>query len=538
MEPPLPQPPSSETSQVYNSNAVPHRVGSLLLQATAVTVPTFSAELDLGSIANPQKHSPIKRYLFASLLFKPFIALLLDCFSLAYLSSWIRDSLGKSNSTGFVFYIIATCGAMLIVCYGGWRATQVLKKGHIQAIFVNREAYRWTCLTSYEKFLFFERIGQGYGAMDALVFFTWFTLRAAVAHQQSQIGRGEAPTLNLPEMSGITHVALALNIMLQVCNLFQFLGAIVVLLLVRSGKLVSLRKDEHLHTYCQRNLNVRIVRMYKLAKSPGTRAPLRENDQLEQRMSKYAHAIDSEGGIDISQLASLAWDDTETQDENIDYNHYAYRPRPISTGPPARKKSGDDSERIEMTEKPQEQQQQQQQDWISSSASSLPVPPPPPGSFSYAQWQHLQIQKQKYGDDRSKYEPMQWNPNNLESSENQGQVQPQTQGQSQGQTQSQQDQQNQSQRFSQSYIQNQDQYQGQLGQTQNQQNQNQRNSQIYAQNQEPVQNQRFSQSYIHNHVQYQPPQFQNQQPSQSQYVPPPLAPQNQYRPPPIPPKNF
>ncbi|KAF9360004.1 hypothetical protein BGX26_010841 [Mortierella sp. AD094] len=526
MEPPLPQPPSSETSQVYSSNAVPHRVGSLLLQSTPVTVPTFTAELDLGSIANPQKHSAIKRYLFASLLFKPFIALLLDCFSLVYLSSWVRDSLGKSNSTGFAFYIIATCGAMVIVCYGGWRASQVLKKGHIQAIFVNREAYRWTCLTSSEKFLFFERIGQGYGNMDALVFFTWFTLRdwmqhllcdltrliinctilAAVAHQQSLKDRGETPTLNLPEMSGITHLALALNIMLQVCNLCQFLGAIVVLFLVRSGKLISLRKDEHLHTYCQRNLNVRIVRMYKLAKSPGTRAPLRENDQLGQQMSQYAHAADAEGGIDISHLASLAWD-TETQDDHIDYNHYAYRPPPISSGPPTRRKSGDDSERIEMTEKPQ------QQEWISSSSSSLPVTPPAPGSFSYAQWQHLQIQKQKYGDDKSKYEPMQWNPNKAGSSENQGQAQPQTRDQGQGQGQS---------------------------QTQNQQNQNQRNSQSH------VQNQRLSQSYVQNQGQHQPPQFQNQQPPQSQFMPPPPAPQNQYRPPsqnqytppPIPPKNF
>ncbi|KAF9103436.1 hypothetical protein BGX27_010571, partial [Mortierella sp. AM989] len=142
MEAPLPQPPSNETSQVYNSNAVPHRVGSLLLQSVAVTVPTFTDELDLGSVAIPQKHSVIKQYLFGSLLFKPFIALILDCFSLAFLSSWVKGSIGKANSSGLVIYALATAGSMAIVLFGGWRAMQVLKKGHIQAIFVNREAYR------------------------------------------------------------------------------------------------------------------------------------------------------------------------------------------------------------------------------------------------------------------------------------------------------------------------------------------------------------------------------------------------------------
>lgn len=83
------------------------------------------------------------------------------------------------------------------------------------------------------------------------------TILGQVAYQRSLVNRGEAPTLQLPELNGITHVALALNIMLQLCNLFQFFGAIAVLVLTRMGKLVSLRKDEHLHTYCQRNLNVR-----------------------------------------------------------------------------------------------------------------------------------------------------------------------------------------------------------------------------------------------------------------------------------------
>jgi hypothetical protein len=153
------------------------RVGSLLLQSVAVTVPTFSQELDLGAIANPQKHSNIKQYLFASLLFKPFIALLLDCFSLAFLSAWVKASVGKGNSSGLVIYALATTGSLVIAVYGGWRASQVLKKGHIQAIYVNREAYRWICLRDRDKFLFFERVGQGYGHMDTLAFFAWFTLR-------------------------------------------------------------------------------------------------------------------------------------------------------------------------------------------------------------------------------------------------------------------------------------------------------------------------------------------------------------------------
>ncbi|KAF9431321.1 hypothetical protein BGZ76_000467 [Entomortierella beljakovae] len=475
MNAPLPQPPSNETSQVYDSNAVPHRVGSLLLQSVQVTVPTFTKELDLGAVANPQKHSVVKQYLFASLLFKPFISLFFDIFSLVFLSAWVKSSIGKVNSSGLVIYALATTGSLVIVVYGSWRASQVLRKGHIQPIFVNREAYRWICLRNREKFLFFERIGQGYGHMDALVFFTWFTLRdwiqhllcdltrliinctilAAVAHQQSLKERGEAPTLNLPELSGITHVAVALNIMLHVCNLIQFVGAAVVLVLVRMGKLISLRKDEQLHTYCQRNLNVRIVRMYKLAKAPGTKASLTANNHLEQQqMSQYAHATDSEGGIDLS--IALAWD-TETQDDHIDYNHYAYRPRPISTGPPARKKSTDDSERIEMAEKPQ-------QNWRHSSFSS--VSPPEPGTFSYAQWQHLQIQKQKYGDNKELYEPMQWSSPSTSTADNtqtQGYVSPPTQnqtqfqGQSQGQSQGQQQYQQQHQQ-QQQHMQTNDQY--------------------------------------------------------------------------------
>ncbi|KAI1293458.1 hypothetical protein EDD11_008356 [Mortierella claussenii] len=432
MEPPLPQPPSSETSQFYSSTTGPKRVGSLLLQSVAVTVPTFTQELDLGSIANPQKYSAIKQYLFASLLFKPLLALLFDCFSLVFLSAWVKASVGKGNSSRLVIYALATTGSLAIVAYGGWRASQVLAKGHIQAIFVNRESYRWICLTSKEKFLFFERVGQGYGHMDALVFFTWFTLQdwmqhllcdlprlvinctilGQVAYQQSLKNRGETPTLNLPELNGITHLALALNIMLQVYNLVQFSGALVVFVLVRMGKLVSLRKDEHLHTYCQRNLNVRVVRLYKLAKSPGTTAPLRDNNQLEQQMNQY-RAEDQENGIDLS-LASLAWD-TETQDDHVDYNHYAYRPRPISHGPPSRlakgaaagREDGFPEERIEMTEKMSRPDQDLQQQ---GSSSSLPVTVPVPGSFSYAQMQHLQLQRQKYGDSRELYEAMEWRP--------------------------------------------------------------------------------------------------------------------------------
>ncbi|KAI8594738.1 hypothetical protein EDD21DRAFT_393031 [Dissophora ornata] len=458
MEPPLPQPPASETSQFYSSSHGPVRVGSLLLQSVSVTVPTFTNELDLGSVATPQKYSAIKQYLFASLLFKPFIALLLDCFSLAFLSAWVKGSVGKGNSSGLVIYALATTGSLVIVVYGGWRASQVLKKRHIQAIFVNREAYRWVSLTSRERFLFFERVGHGYGHLDAIVFFTWFTLRdwmqhvlcdlprlvinctilGQVAFQQSLKNRGEAPTLNLPELSGITHVALALNIMLQVCNLAQFLGALVVLGLVWMGKLVSLRKDEQLHTYCQRNLNVRIVRLYKLAKSPGTTAPLRENNQLEQQMNQYR--ADEEGGIDLS-LAALAWD-TETQDDHIDYNHYAYRPRLASNGPPFRQTEpardfGDggivgkegrrfyEDERIEMTETlPQPQ---------SSSSAELPMPTPVPGSFSYAQMQHLQLQRQKFGNNKELYEAMEWIPP-VPNAEGQGQYSQQGQ---QSQTQSQ-----------------------------------------------------------------------------------------------------
>ncbi|ORZ28991.1 hypothetical protein BCR41DRAFT_382878 [Lobosporangium transversale] len=421
MEQPLPQPPPTETSQFYSSTTGPKRVGSLLLQSVAVTVPTFSKELDLGSIANPQKHSTIKQYLFASLLFKPLLALLLDCFSLVFLSGWVKASIGKGNSSGLVIYALATTGSIAIMLFGGWRASQVLKKGHIQAIFVSREAYRWVCLTNHERFMFFERIGQGYGLLDAVVFFAWFTLRdwmqhllcdlprlvinctilVQVGYQQSLKDRGETPTLNLPELSGITHFALALNIMLQVCNLVQFLGALVILVLVRMGKLVSLRKDEHLHTYCQRNLNVRIVRLYKLAKSPGTTAPLRDHNVLEQQQ----HQNNQENGIDLS---AIAWD-TETQDEGIDYNHYAYRPRPrpISNRPSARPSQSsrdvqnDDiggEERIEMTEQRRDSQ------------PSLPAIMPTPGSFSYAQMQHLQLQRQKYGDNRELYEAMEWKP--------------------------------------------------------------------------------------------------------------------------------
>ncbi|KAF9354569.1 hypothetical protein BGX34_010924 [Mortierella sp. NVP85] len=450
MEPPLPQPPASETSQFYSSTTGPVRVGSLLLQSVAVTVPTFSNELDLGAIANPQKHSTIKRYLFASLLFKPFIALLLDCFSLAFLSAWVKASVGKGNSSGLVIYALATTGSLVIAVYGGWRASQVLKKGHIQGIYVNREAYRWICLRDGDKFLFFERVGQGYGHMDALAFFAWFTLRdwmqhllcdlprlvinctilAQVAYQRSLVNKGQTPTLNMPELNGITHTALAFNIMLQVCNLFQFFGALAVLVLSRMGKLVSLRKDEHLHTYCQRNLNVRIVRMYKLAKSPGTTAPLRENNHLEQRM-------DEEGGIDLS-LAALAWD-TETQDDHVDYDHYAYRPRRMSNGPPSRKaqavkaqnQDGSPSrregrgfyedERIEMTESP-------------TTSTLQPIPTPAPGSFSYAQMQHLQQQRQKYGDNKDLYEPMQWAPHGSGSN---GQIHGQSQTQNLGQDQNQ-----------------------------------------------------------------------------------------------------
>ncbi|KAG0005413.1 hypothetical protein BGZ65_011213, partial [Modicella reniformis] len=274
--PPLTQSPPNETSQFHNSTTGLTRPGSLLLQSLAVTVPTFSKELDLGAIAKPQKHSTIKQGLFAFLLFKPVFALLLDCLSLVFLSAWVNASAGKGNSSGLVLYALATTGSLVIAGFGGWKASQVLKKGHIQAIFVNREAYRWVCLRSKEKFLFFERVAHGNGYLDALVFFAWFTLQdwmqhllcdlprliinctilAQVTHQRSLVNRGETPTLNLPELNGITHAALAINIMLHVYNLVQFFGSLVVLVLVSRGKLVTLRKDEHLHTYCQRNLNV------------------------------------------------------------------------------------------------------------------------------------------------------------------------------------------------------------------------------------------------------------------------------------------
>ncbi|KAK5814388.1 hypothetical protein F5H01DRAFT_346531 [Linnemannia elongata] len=449
MEAPLPQPPrpfqgappppssSNSNSNSYSFTAPPARVGSILLSASPITIPIFSKELDLASVANPQKHSTIKQYLFGLLLFKPLLALLLDCFSLVFLSAWVSGSAGKGNSSGLVIYALATTGSIGIMIYGGWRASQVLRKGNIQGIFVTREAYRFVCLTSRDKFLFFERVGQGYGKRDALVYFTWFTLRdwmqhllcdlprlvinctilGQVAHQKSLVNQGLPPTLNMPELTGLTHFVLACNIMLQLCNLFQFLGALVVLAMVRKGKLISLRKDEYLHTYCQRNLNVRVVRLFKLAKTPGggTGAPLRQHDQLAQQMGRYRAdeeaGIGPEGGIDLS-LASLAWD-TETQDEGIDYNHYAYRARPISTGPPPR--TGSNNERIEMTENPIS---------ATGSASAVPgssltgAPPPPPssypapvpGSFSYAQVQHLQRMREKYGDNRELYEPMEWKP--------------------------------------------------------------------------------------------------------------------------------
>ncbi|KAG0230744.1 hypothetical protein BGW41_002416 [Actinomortierella wolfii] len=329
----------------------PARVGSLLLQSVSVTIPTFTADLDLGSIANPSKYSTIKQYLFASLLLKPVFSLLLDSFTLSFLSAWIKNSLGKVNSASLVIYALATAGSLAIVSYGAWSAFQVLKKGHIQPIFVNREAYRWTCLTHRDRFLFFERCGQGYGIVDAVIFFTWFTLQdwmqhllcdlprliincsvlASVAHQKSLVSKGETPTFNFPELTAITHLAIALNIILHVCNLVQFFGCVAVLVLVRMGKLIGLRKDEQLHTYCQRNLNVRIVRLYKLARNHGAKDPLREHNQLEQQQAEYAN-------LDPESLAALAWD-TETQDESINYDHYAYRPRPISHGPPARKMS-------------------------------------------------------------------------------------------------------------------------------------------------------------------------------------------------------
>lgn len=167
----------------------------------------------------------------------------------------------------------------------------------------------------------------------------------------------------------------------------------------------------------------RIVRLYKIAKAPGTTAPLRENNHLEQQMNQYraeeeAMGLGPEGGIDLS-LAALAWD-TETQDDHVDYNHYAYRPRPISSNPPARAKQSsgrEDGERIEMTEK---------QPTSPSTAYQLPAfsgPAPVPGSFSYAQMQHLQLQRQKYGDNKELYETMVWSPGSSSmDSQGQGQV--------------------------------------------------------------------------------------------------------------------
>ncbi|KAK3844443.1 MAG: hypothetical protein J3R72DRAFT_438070 [Linnemannia gamsii] len=442
MENPLPPPPTGYQQQQQQQgqspylNPSPARVGSILLSASPITIPIFSKELDLASVANPQKHSTIKQYLFGLLLFKPIVALILDCFSLVFLAAWVRDSTGKGNSSGLIIYALATAGSVGIMCYGGWRASQVLKKGNIQGIFVTREAYRFVCLTSRDKFLFFERVGQGYGKRDALVYFTWFTLRdwmqhllcdltrlvinctilGQVAHQKSLVEKGLAPTLNMPELTGFTHFVLAINIMLQLCNLVQFLGAIVVFVMVRKGKLISLRKDEYLHTYCQRNLNVRVVRYFKLAKSPGggVGAPLRNHDQLAQQMGRYRAdeeaGIGPEGGIDLS-LANLAWD-TETQDDGIDYNHYAYRARPISTGPPPR--TGSNNERIEMTENPTSASSRFPGPSSNSSAGAPPppssYPAPVPGSFSYAQVQHLQRMQEKYGDNRELYEPMEWKP--------------------------------------------------------------------------------------------------------------------------------
>ncbi|KAF9934825.1 hypothetical protein FBU30_010798 [Linnemannia zychae] len=442
METPLPPlPPSSSQQQdpaFHNSTFALGRVGSQLLSASPITKPIFSRDLDLASIANPQKYSTIKQYLFGLLLFKPIAALVLDCFSLVFLAAWVRASAGKGNSTGLIFYALASAISMGIMGFGCWKAYQALKKGRIQDIFVTREAYRFVCLTSRDKFLFFERIGQGYGKRDALVYFTWFTLKdwmqhlccdlprlvinciilAQVAYQKSLVARGEAPTLHMPELSGFTHFVIAINIMLQLCNLIQFLGAVVVLLMVQNGKLILLRRDEYMHTYCQRNLDVRVVRYYKLAKTPGggVGAPLRNHDQLAEQMNRYRAdeeaGLGPEGGIDLSQVA-LAWD-TETQDEGIDYNHYAYRVRPMSSGPPPRTGSII-AERIEMTETRVSAPVGPSNSSLSNSAMggsppALQFPTPTPGSFSYAQMQHLQRMREKYGDNRDLYEPMEWRP--------------------------------------------------------------------------------------------------------------------------------
>ncbi|KAF9136213.1 hypothetical protein BGW39_003658 [Mortierella sp. 14UC] len=370
MEHPLPPPPNGHQHQQQGQspylNSSPVRVGSILLSASPITIPIFSKELDLASIANPQKYSTIKQYLFGLLLFKPIAALILDCFSLVFLAAWVRGSTGKGNSSGLIIYALATAGSAGIMYW-------------MQHLLCDLPRLVINC-----------------------------TILGQVAYQKSLVEKGLPPTLNMPELTGFTHFVLAINIMLQLCNLFQFLGAIAVLVMVRNGKLISLRKDEYLHTYCQRNLNVRVVRYFKLAKSPGggVGAPLRNHDQLAQQMGP-------ETGIDLS---SLAWD-TETQDDGIDYNHYAYRARPISTGPPPRKNSN--SERIEMTE-------QQPPSALASTSTAFPgpgssssaLPPPPsisypapvPGSFSYAQVQHLQRMREKYGDNRELYEPMEWKP--------------------------------------------------------------------------------------------------------------------------------
>lgn len=201
MDAPLPQPPSSETSQFYSSSHRPARVGSLLLQSTPVTVPSFTNDLDLSSIANPTKHSVVKQYLFASLLFKPVLGLFLDGFSLAFLSSWVHASVGKGNSSGLVIYALATAGSVAIMLFGGWRARKSLAKANIQGIFVNREAYRWVCLTSRDRFLFFERVGQGYGPKDAAVFFAWFTLRGKHDQRKRKKERENSPSeLCTPDM--------------------------------------------------------------------------------------------------------------------------------------------------------------------------------------------------------------------------------------------------------------------------------------------------------------------------------------------------
>lgn len=83
------------------------------------------------------------------------------------------------------------------------------------------------------------------------------TILAQVAYQKSLKEQNLPPTQTLPELSGISNAAIVVNIMLHICNLTQFIGAGVVLFMVWRGKLVALRKDEQLHSYCQRNLTVR-----------------------------------------------------------------------------------------------------------------------------------------------------------------------------------------------------------------------------------------------------------------------------------------